>query len=59
MMHEAKALNLDVSIPVMSCPRRLEPGVFGIFKPVLLLPDGIKDRLSLSQFQAVAQRWHS
>ena len=31
----------------------LEPGFFGIFRPVLLLPDGITDRLTPAQFQAI------
>ena len=31
----------------------LEPGVFGIFRPVLRLPDGIAQRLSPAQFQAI------
>jgi uncharacterized protein (TIGR03435 family) len=40
-------------VPVLSTPTRLEPGVFGICKPVLLLPAGITDRLTPSQFEAV------
>jgi uncharacterized protein (TIGR03435 family) len=31
----------------------MEPGVFGIFRPVLLLPDGIADRLSASELSSV------
>jgi len=31
----------------------LEPGVFGIFKPVLLLPAGIEERLTADQMQAI------
>jgi len=34
-------------------PGLLEPGIVGIWRPVLLLPDGIEERLSPSQFQAV------
>ena len=34
-------------------PARFEPGVFGIFRPVLLLPEGITHRLSPAQLQAV------
>ncbi len=33
--------------------RLLEPGVFGIFRPVLFLPEGIADRLSPGQYDAV------
>ena len=31
----------------------LEPGVFGIFRPVLVLPEGISDSLTAEQLQAV------
>jgi hypothetical protein len=34
-------------------PARFEPGVFGIFRPVLLLPEDIARRLSPAQLQAV------
>jgi bla regulator protein BlaR1 len=37
---------------VRSSPR-LEPGVFGIFRPKLILPEGIADRLTPAQLQAV------
>ena len=46
-------LALDLPIPVMSCSTRVEPGVFGVRKPVLLLPEGITDRLTPSQFNAI------
>ena len=52
-MREATSLNLDVPIRVLSCADRFEPGVFGIFRPVLLLPHGIADRLSPAQLKAV------
>jgi bla regulator protein BlaR1 len=37
---------------VRSSPR-LEPGVFGIFRPKLILPEGIADRLTPAQLEAV------
>ncbi|MGA3235016.1 MAG: M56 family metallopeptidase [Bryobacteraceae bacterium] len=40
-------------IAVLASPSTLEPGVFGIFRPVLLLPAGIEERLSGAQLQAV------
>ena len=49
----ATPLNLDLPIPVMTSPARLEPGVFGIHKPVLLLPEGIFDRLSAGQLRSI------
>jgi len=42
-----------MGVPVRSSPSLLEPGVFGVFRPVLLLPDGILDRLTPEQLQAV------
>jgi hypothetical protein len=42
-----------VPIRVVHSLERLEPGVFGIFKPVLLLPEGISHRLSPAQLRAV------
>ena len=49
----ATAVHLNLPIPVMFSPERLEPGVFGILKPVLILPAGIADRLTPAQFEAV------
>ncbi len=46
-------LHLDLPIPVMISPGRLEPGVFGILKPVLLLPEGIPGRLTPAQLHAI------
>jgi uncharacterized protein (TIGR03435 family) len=40
-------------VPVLCSPLLLEPGVFGIFRPVLLLPRGIDDRLSPAQLNAI------
>jgi uncharacterized protein (TIGR03435 family) len=44
---------LLANVPVLSSPRLLEPGVFGIVRPVLLLPENISDRLSESQLRAI------
>jgi uncharacterized protein (TIGR03435 family) len=49
----ATPLNLDLPVPVMSSPDRLEPGVFGICKPILLLPEGIGDRLTVEQLRSI------
>ena len=46
-------LHLDLPIPVMTSPDRLEPGVFGIRKPILLLPEGIGDRLTAEQLRSI------
>jgi uncharacterized protein (TIGR03435 family) len=49
----ATPLSLNLPIEVLSSPARLEPGVFGIRKPVLLLPEGIAERLTAQQLEAV------
>jgi RND family efflux transporter MFP subunit len=49
----AAPLDLNLPIPVMSSSARLEPGVFGIRRPVLLLPEGITERLAPEQLEAV------
>ena len=43
----------DRSIRVMSSSGLLEPAVFGIFRPVLLLPEGIAGWLTTEQLRAV------
>ena len=52
-LRSAEPLELDARIPVLSSPTLLEPGVFGIFRPVLLVPEGITDRLSPEQLRAI------
>ena len=49
----ASPLPLDLPIPAKSTPLRLEPGVFGIFRPVLILPEGIAEHLTTAQFESV------
>jgi uncharacterized protein (TIGR03435 family) len=52
-VRSATPLDLDLPIPVMTSPDRLEPGVFGIRKPILLLPEGIGERLTSGQLQSI------
>src|SRR5262249_54626054 len=44
---------LAVPIRTVSSTLLIEPGVFGVFRPVVLLPDGILDRLTSAQLKAV------
>jgi uncharacterized protein (TIGR03435 family) len=44
---------LGIGIPALSSASIIEPGVFGVFRPVLLLPDGIGDRLAPAELQAI------
>jgi bla regulator protein BlaR1 len=53
VVRAASPLALPLPIPALSSPARIEPGIFGILKPVLLLPDGIADHLTPAQFEAV------
>jgi beta-lactamase regulating signal transducer with metallopeptidase domain len=49
----ATPLPLHLPIRAVSSPARIEPGVFGIRKPVLLLPEGITKFLSQDQLETV------
>jgi beta-lactamase regulating signal transducer with metallopeptidase domain len=40
-------------VKMLSSQSISEPGVFGVFRPVLLLPSGIEERLSRAQLEAV------
>jgi bla regulator protein blaR1 len=40
-------------VPVLSSSSLVEPGVFGIFRQVLLLPEGIVERLTQPQLDAI------
>jgi bla regulator protein blaR1 len=49
----ASPLLLPIGIEVKSSSAMLEPGVFGVFRPVLLFPKGITERLTPVQLRAV------
>jgi len=46
-------VNLAAAVEVRSASGLLEPGVVGIFRPILLLPDGIAEKLTPAQLEAV------
>jgi len=46
-------IELPIGLPVKSSPAFGEPGVFGILRPVLLLPDGIADCLTAREMEAI------
>jgi bla regulator protein blaR1 len=48
-------VHLEIPIKVISSPTLLEPGVFGVFRPVLMLPEGIFHRLTPAQLKAVIE----
>lgn len=43
----------DFPIPILSAAGVVEPGIVGILRPVLLLPEGIESRLSREQLDAI------
>jgi uncharacterized protein (TIGR03435 family) len=47
-------------IALLSSPASLEPGIFGIIKPVLVWPQGISERLEDTQIEAILAHevWH-
>jgi uncharacterized protein (TIGR03435 family) len=49
----ASPLQLRMPLAALSTSARVEPGVVGIFRPVLLLPQGIEGRLTEKQFEAI------
>lgn len=49
----AHELPLNQAIPVLSSSATMEPGIFGIIRPVLLLPQGIWNKLTPEQFDTI------
>ena len=52
-VHAGSHLQLEIPIRAVSSPTSLEPGVFGVLRPVLLLPEGMFDRLTPPQVEAI------
>ena len=53
VVRAARRLAFDLPIPVKSVRGPLEPGLVGIVRPVILMPEGILDRLSRSEIDAI------
>lgn len=49
----ASPVGMRAGVPIFASFMLLEPGVFGIFRPVLLLPEGITGRLTPEQLEAI------
>lgn len=45
--------SLELAVPVMSAPGLMEPGILGIFQPVLLVPEGIEEWLDHAELDAI------
>jgi bla regulator protein BlaR1 len=46
-------VQLGIPIRAICSPAFIEPGIFGVFRPTLLLPEGITERLTPEQWKAV------
>lgn len=61
----ASLLRMVEGLPVLSSPlmrdEQCEPGLFGVLRPVVLVPDGIAERLTPREFDAVLvhELWHA
>ncbi len=47
------AVQIPAAVEVRSAPGLLEPGVVGVLRPILLLPEGIAEQLTPAQLDAV------
>jgi beta-lactamase regulating signal transducer with metallopeptidase domain len=53
IVQASSPIDIEVPIPVHETATALEPGILGIFSPVLLLPAGIAARLTSQQFDTI------
>jgi beta-lactamase regulating signal transducer with metallopeptidase domain len=53
VVRAGSTLHLEIPIRAVSSASLLEPGVFGVFRPVMLLPEGILNRLTAAQLKGV------
>jgi len=53
VVRASKPLHVKLPIPVLSSSTRVEPGVFGIWKPILVLPAGIANVLTPLQWEGI------
>jgi len=52
-VHAATPLDWNLPLPALSSRVRLEPGVIGVFRPVLLVPEGLAGRLTPAGLESV------
>jgi len=53
LRRNATPLPMDYPIPVAMSASAIEPGIFGLFRPVLLLPEGLAAKLTPEQMETV------
>jgi beta-lactamase regulating signal transducer with metallopeptidase domain len=52
-LQSASQISMDLPVPVCVTSRDLTPGVFGVFRPVVVLPRGVMQALNSEQMQTV------
>jgi bla regulator protein BlaR1 len=52
-VHAGTVTDIHAGVEVLISPGLLEPGVVGLLRPILLLPEGITERLTPSELKAV------
>jgi beta-lactamase regulating signal transducer with metallopeptidase domain len=52
-VRSSSPIDIPAPVDIRTSPGLLEPGVFGFLHPVLLLPEGIAERLTAPQLEAV------
>jgi bla regulator protein BlaR1 len=53
VVRKSNVIDLPSTVEVRSSPDLLEPGVVGLFRPILLLPDGIMEQLTPPELKTV------
>ncbi|MDW5265216.1 MULTISPECIES: M56 family metallopeptidase [Acidobacteriaceae] len=53
MLRGASRVSLPMDVPVLLTSHRIEPGIVGIVRPVLLLPEQLIERLSRAQLRSI------
>jgi beta-lactamase regulating signal transducer with metallopeptidase domain len=53
VVEAASGVDVEAPLPVLETHSELEPGIFGVFAPTLLLPAGITTRLPPEQLKAI------
>jgi len=53
LLRDASDLDIAAPVPVKSAASFLEPGLIGIFRPVILLPEGLARNLTQAELDAV------
>ena len=53
LVRAARPLAISAPLPVLTSSAPIEPGLIGIFRPVLMLPDGIQARLNRQEMDAI------